>query len=192
MNGLITVRVAKRAKVMFSQASVILSMNGGGGGWHQMHHGIGHMVRGGEGDPVWGGGEGGAVRGRWTSPLPWTTPIPPRQDPPPWTTPSYWNAFLLNWVSTLHYDIIRQTFRISLYFSDFAMLGCFEFQNQHRRKLGTGRFLEHNARLLAWSESFFLKMSPLCQTIFPKRMFSLIISLTVTTTDTFMLHVKSW
>ena len=38
----VTTRIAKRAKVMFSQASVIC----------QMHHGIGHMVTGGGEDEV--------------------------------------------------------------------------------------------------------------------------------------------
>ena len=62
---------------MFLQASVILSLAGGGGGgerWHQIHHRIGHMVRG------WG---------RWTTPPPpWTTPPSPLwTTPPPWTAP---------------------------------------------------------------------------------------------------------
>ena len=41
---LFTARVAKRAKVMFLQASVCPT--GGGEVLHQMHHGIGHMVMG--------------------------------------------------------------------------------------------------------------------------------------------------
>ena len=39
-NAIFAARVAKRAKVMFSQTSVCSTS----GGWHQMHHGIGDMV----------------------------------------------------------------------------------------------------------------------------------------------------
>ena len=41
--SIFTAHVAKRTKVMFSQASVCPTR----GRWHQMHHGIGHMVGGG-------------------------------------------------------------------------------------------------------------------------------------------------
>ena len=87
------------------------SLCSGGGRWHQMHHGIGHMVTRGR----WSGPTGKVevlVRG-WTSP-----PIPNPSWTPPWDTPlpppththrkvenqeigsmsgryaSYWNAFL--------------------------------------------------------------------------------------------------
>ena len=117
-NILFTARVAKRAKVMFSQAYVILSTLGGGGGWYMPHNtptptpGTQHPPR----EP-WGGGG-------WymphNTPTPWnTTPaLPPNTTPtsqyttpacPPTTTKeaehqgirsirgryaSYWNAFL--------------------------------------------------------------------------------------------------
>ena len=103
----------------------ICSTGRGGGGWHQMHHGIGHMVTG-----AGGGGQSSTTSPR-TGPTtpPWTgTTTPPDRDHPPWigtttTTPwtgttihppayiqeprsisgrytSYWNVFLLAYIFT--------------------------------------------------------------------------------------------
>ena len=107
-NRLITARVAKRTKVMFSQVFAILSLNGGGGGGGGVtpdascdrSHGPGEVLS-------WGGGG----REEWTTtsppppnntsaldnsslPPPWTTLPPPLDNTsllPPWTTlPSPW------------------------------------------------------------------------------------------------------
>ena len=65
---------------MFSQVFVILSPTGGGGRGevlHQMHHGIGHMVKGGEWDQV-------------TTPPPLDTSTSPSLGPGHNTSPPLW------------------------------------------------------------------------------------------------------
>ena len=92
-------RVAKRVKVMFSQASVCSTL---GGGWHQMHHGIGHKgVR----CLVWWGVVRYDPSPDWGhQPSPQTRhlplPLPAKEGWKPGNTvneravASYWNAFL--------------------------------------------------------------------------------------------------
>ena len=78
---IITARVAKRAKVMFSQASVILSLNRGGGRWTTPPP-LQARVRGQPPLPL------ARVRGQPTPP--WTTAPPPKHP----GTMHRWNAFL--------------------------------------------------------------------------------------------------